>query len=43
MENFSHCQMENPFSERQVVFKETIYKIIQIPKLFSFIDLAEEL
>lgn len=42
-ENYSHCQTENHFSERQSVFKETIYKLNQIPKLFNHLDLAEEL
>lgn len=42
-ENYSHCQTENHFSERQPVFKKTIYKLNQIPKLFNHIDLAEEL
>lgn len=42
-ENYSHCLTENHFSERQPVFKETIYKLNQIPKLFNHIDLAEEL
>lgn len=36
-ENYSHCQTENHFSERQPVFKETIYKLNQIPKLFNHI------
>lgn len=42
-ENYSHCQTENHFSERQPVFKKTIYKLNQIPELFNYIDLAEEL
>lgn len=42
-ENYSHYQTENHFSERQPVFKKTIYKLNQIPELFNYIDLAEEL
>lgn len=42
-ENYFHCQTENHFSERQPVFKKTIYKLNQFPELFNYIDLAEEL